>query len=162
MPSGSFPADFPELSRCYKIRQAYLTIPDNPLEVRVRQKKNVTAGHVDYYLTVKSRGSASRRTEITRQIGYEQFEDLWKLCADQQIEKTRRVYPIGHLRGIADELELEVDTFENHRFQISEIEFGSAHQLESFEPPSWFGQEVTDDERYINAWIATNGNPLHE
>jgi CYTH domain-containing protein len=37
------------------------------------------------------------------------------------------------------------------------VEFDSEEDLARFEPPPWFGPEVTDDLRYTNAHLAAYG-----
>ena len=39
---------------------------------------------------------------------------------------------------------------------LAEVEFDSADALATFEPPAWFGLEVTDDDAYTNASLAAN------
>ena len=48
----------------------------------------------------------------------------------------------------------EVDEFhgENEGLVMAEIELGS--EDETFERPSWLGEEVTGDKRYYNAYLA--------
>ena len=50
----------------------------------------------------------------------------------------------------------EVDEFygENRGLVIAEIELDS--ETESFEKPSWIGKEVTNDERFYNAYLSQN------
>jgi adenylate cyclase len=49
-----------------------------------------------------------------------------------------------------------VDEFygENSGLVIAEIELDS--ETESFEKPSWIGKEVTNDERFYNAYLSQN------
>jgi len=42
---------------------------------------------------------------------------------------------------------------------MAEVEFRSAEELAAFEPPDWFGRDVTDDNRYTNAALALSGLP---
>jgi adenylate cyclase len=68
--------------------------------------------------------------------------------------KTRHRIPFGiHL------IELDVFADELEGLVFAEVEFDSADALAAFEPPPWFGQEVTDDGRYTNASLALRGRP---
>jgi adenylate cyclase len=50
----------------------------------------------------------------------------------------------------------EVDVFsgENEGLIMAEIEL--LREDENFEKPNWLGQEVTNDERYYNAYLSKN------
>jgi CYTH domain-containing protein len=41
----------------------------------------------------------------------------------------------------------------------AEVEFSSVRESASFEPPEWFGADVTDDDRFKNKNLAVNGIP---
>ena len=41
----------------------------------------------------------------------------------------------------------------------AEVEFGSAAQSGSFQPPAWLGEELTGDDRYANRNLALAGKP---
>jgi adenylate cyclase len=68
--------------------------------------------------------------------------------------KTRMTAPLGSL-------ELEVDLFggDLDGLVLLEIEFSDETEAESFDPPAWFGREVTGDEAYLNESLATKGRP---
>jgi adenylate cyclase len=40
---------------------------------------------------------------------------------------------------------------------LVEVEFDSDEAMAGFDPPAWFGIEVTDDRRYTNAGLALDG-----
>jgi CYTH domain-containing protein len=42
---------------------------------------------------------------------------------------------------------------------VAEVEFESEAAADEFEPPDWFGPEVTDDPRYANRALAVDGVP---
>jgi adenylate cyclase len=42
---------------------------------------------------------------------------------------------------------------------LVEVEFDSDAAMARFEPPRWFGDDVTDDRRYTNAALALAGTP---
>jgi CYTH domain-containing protein len=152
---GVIPLEEPR--RKYELRQAYITDPYESYEVRVRKKINLNSCAIDYYLTVKSSGSAERRTQMECGLTQDQFGFLWEENPGRQIQKTRRVYPVS---GVEEDLEIELDSFHGFQLQIAEVEFSSESELEYFDPPDWFGKEVTGDKRYTNAWMAAHGKPL--
>jgi adenylate cyclase len=41
----------------------------------------------------------------------------------------------------------------------AEVEFDSVSDSEGFDPPPWFGDEITDDARYANQALAREGIP---
>jgi len=74
---------------------------------------------------------------------------LDSLCQQPIIEKVRNYVTVdGHL--------WEIDEFkgDNDGLVVAEIELDSPD--ERFEKPDWIGEEVTTDERYINACLVTN------
>jgi len=42
---------------------------------------------------------------------------------------------------------------------LVEVEFDSDDAADDFEPPDWFGDEVTEDNRYTNSSLARFGWP---
>ena len=135
-----------ELPVPYRIVQGYLTT--NPAAVRVRRRDD------DYFLTIKT-GSGLARHEIERQLAADEFEALWAVADSLRIEKRRYVLALSS--GHTAELDLFDGDLAGRR--IVEVEFDDDDSAEAFVPPDWFGREVTDDGRYTNAALATNGWP---
>jgi adenylate cyclase len=42
---------------------------------------------------------------------------------------------------------------------VVEVEFSTRQEAEEFEPPAWFGDELTGDPRWSNAALAAHGKP---
>jgi CYTH domain-containing protein len=128
-----------------RIRQAYLTI--DPVEVRIRSRAG--RGHE---LTVKSAGGLSR-VEVNVPLTSDQFDELWPLAL-RSIEKERTVLPLA-------DATVEVDVYSGalDGLVVAEVEFGSEAEARAFEPPQWFGVEVTDDGRFRNAALALADRP---
>jgi adenylate cyclase len=42
---------------------------------------------------------------------------------------------------------------------VAEVEFPDETTAAGFEPPAWFGRELTDDWRYANRSLASDGMP---
>ena len=59
------------------------------------------------------------------------------------------------------ELEIELDMFRGplEGLRIAEVEFADEDSADAFEPPPWFGEEVTGDRRFLNETLATEGVP---
>lgn len=136
--------------RCDRIEQGYLAATDDGVRVRVRKKGE------RHYLTVKH-GYGRSQTEAELEIEPPVFEALWPLTTGRRIVKQR--YYVSH----GDDT-LEIDVFEGALEGLlkAEVEFSSEDAAEAFEPPSWFGEEVTDDERYRNHSLAMHGLPVAE
>ncbi len=82
------------------------------------------------------------------------FARLWPLTEGRRIEKTRYVIP-------AEGLSIELDVFSGGLtgLFVAEVEFASETAADAFEPPEWFGAEVTDDARFKNQRLASEGAP---
>ncbi len=126
-----------------RIDQGYLAITDDGTEVRVRRWPGGQA------LTVKH-GAGEVRTEVELGLDEAQFDELWPLTAGARVHKERWVVPLG-------ELQVELDIFEGELegLRVAEVEFPDEDAAHAFEPPDWFGAEVTDDHRYANESLAT-------
>lgn len=127
-----------------QIAQGYLSsIAERTVRVRIKGEKA--------FLTIKGIGQQGgmSRFEWENQIPVDEAAELMKLCEKGKIEKTRYEIKFGnHI--------YEVDEFygENEGLIMAEIELQS--EDESFEKPDWLGEEVTNDERYYNAYLSKN------
>lgn len=139
-------ADMPELpDDGTRIRQGYLAV-DGDVQVRIRDREGRGRS-----LTVKG-GRGAVRAEVELAIGADRFEELWPLTAGRRIEKTRYVVPVD-----GADAELDVFAGDLSGLVLVEVELGSDEAMRDFEPPTWFGPEVTDDDRYSNASLAERG-----
>ena len=134
------------LPRPCRIVQGYLMTA--PAAVRVRSADG------QYTLTIKS-GSGLRRTEIERGLDAAEFDALWEVATDLRIDKRRHRIELGH--GAVAELDLFDGDLAGRR--LVEVEFADEVSAAAFEPPPWFGREVTADVRYTNAALARDGWP---
>jgi CYTH domain-containing protein/CHAD domain-containing protein len=134
-----------------RIEQGYVAIGERT-EVRLRR----VGGRMT--LTAK-RGHGETRAEHEVALYKEQFEALWPLTAGRRLVKTRRLVDLG-----ADGLEAEVDVYEGALAGLStvEVEFSSQQQSHLFQPPEWFGRELTGDPAYANQSLAAHGLPADE
>jgi len=142
--------DLPELkfSSTQRIRQGYLTAPNDSLEVRLRQIDN------QYLLTVKT-GEGLVRFEREISLNKSQYKKLWPLVRGEPLEKKRKSVLIEN--GLI----VEIDFFEGNLASLvmCEIEFSNENEANCFNPPNWFGKEVTTDKRYKNKSLVINGCP---
>ncbi|MDI6032317.1 CYTH domain-containing protein [Flavobacterium sp. LB2P84] len=126
------------------IAQGYLSsVPERTVRVRIKGDKG--------YLTIKgiSNDSGMSRFEWEKEIPVAEAKELLLLCEKGVIDKTRFEIKRGnHV--------FEVDEFygENEGLIVAEIELNS--ETETFEKPSWLGNEVTNNNRYYNAYLSTN------
>ena len=125
-----------------QIAQGYLSsLPERTVRVRIKGKKG--------FLTIKGIGQQGgmSRFEWENEIPLDEAQELLKLCEKGKIEKTR--YEIQSGKYV-----FEVDEFygENEGLIMAEIELES--ETDSFERPAWLGEEVTNDERYYNAYLS--------
>jgi adenylate cyclase len=130
------------------IEQGYLTLADAGAEVRLRRTDADAL-----VLTVKG-GTGRSRVEEELELDRSAFDSLWPLTEGRRIRKTRHVLP-------HDGLLIELDVFEGdlEGLIVAEVEFESDDAADSFDPPGWFGEEVTGDERYLNESLAVKGRP---
>ncbi len=129
-----------------EIRQGYLKPDENDREVRVRQKGD------KYYKTEKI-GHGLERAENEKEISQEEFEELWLQTASK-IEKTRYEIPVD---GGVVELDVYHGDLEGHA--VAEIELVGTDVKVDLTSLDWLGQEVTGENQYLNAELATNGWP---
>ncbi len=124
------------------IKQGFLnTDPERTVRIRVRDEKG--------YITVKglSDSSGIARFEWEREIPRSEALELLKLCEEGLLEKTRYEVEFGkHL--------FEVDEFhgQNDGLVVAEIEL--QNETDTFEKPSWLGEEVTGEVRYYNSQLS--------
>ena len=127
--------------KSYRIRQGYIAHDSGrTVRVRIRDDKG--------FLTIKGPSIVlGSRPEWEKEISLQEAEDLFPLCKPGSVDKTRWIVPAG-------ERCFEVDEFhgENAGLVMAEIELGSPD--EPFASPSWLGEEVTDDKRYYNGYLA--------
>jgi hypothetical protein len=73
----------------------------------------------------------------------------------RRLEKTRCLIP-----GSGD-LTIELDVYAGglSGLTVAEVEFGSEDAANAFQPPGWFGSEVTHVGRFKNQKLACHGAP---
>lgn len=124
----------------HHIEQGYLcTAP----VVRIRKEDNL------YYMTYKSKGMMVRE-EYNLPLTKESYEHLKPKADGIVISKTRYLIPYN------DALTIELDVFHDdyEGLWLAEVEFDSEEAANAFQPPAWFGEDVTFDGRYHNSTMS--------
>lgn len=130
-----------------KIRQGYVIVSQEGVELRLRHKKE------KYYQTIKM-GEGLARTEIEIELTQPQFDKMWPHTVGRRVDKTRYAIPVGGHTA-------ELDLFEGDLTGLTtvEVEFASVADSQAFTPPNWFGSDITEDKRYKNKNLAAGGIP---
>ena len=120
--------------------QGYIASGRRTVRVRISDERA--------WLTIKgpSQDGGLSRFEWEKEISVDEALSLLMLCGGGVIDKVRHIVPFaGH--------DFEVDVFNgaNEGLVLAEVELSS--EDESFERPSWLGQEVTGDIRYHNSML---------
>ena len=125
---------------CRKIEQGYLSTA--PV-VRIRRDNN------DYILTYKSKGMMIRE-EYNLPLTKESYEHMRPKADGILISKTRYLIPEK------DGLTIELDVFDApyEGLYLAEVEFSSEEQALSYNPPVWFGEDVTNSGKYHNSRLS--------
>jgi CYTH domain-containing protein len=124
------------------IDQGYLAANSDGVQVRLRR-----AGD-QFFLTYK-RGTGLTREEREVELTRTQFDQLWPGTEGHRLTKTRYDVPLG--KHIA---EIDVYHGKNSGLMVAEVEFDDEEQCKKFEPPDWFGKEVSGEARYSNVKLA--------
>ena len=126
--------------QCKKIAQGYICT--NPV-VRIRKSDD------EYYLTYKGKGLMARE-EYNLPLTQEGYEHMLPKIDGRLIEKSRYLIPLD------GKLTAELDIFEGNLAPliIVEVEFDSLDAANSFIPPEWFGEDVTESRKYHNSNLA--------
>jgi adenylate cyclase len=129
------------------LRQGYLAI-DGDVTVRVRIAPR------EAWLTIKAGGDGLTRTEVELAVTVDEAEQLWPSTEGRRVEKVRHRVPMDG--GVA-----EVDVFAGalDGLCLVEVEFDDEYDARAYEPPAWFGREVTGEAAWSNASLARYGRP---
>jgi len=130
--------ELPDLSKYdfHIMEQGYLNT--DPV-VRVRKEDET------YYLTYKGKGLLARE-EYNLPLNREAYYHLVEKSDGIIIRKKRYLIPF-------EKYTIELDVFDTpyENLIIAEVEFDSEEEATNFQPPEWFGEDVTMDRRYHNS-----------
>lgn len=129
-------------ARHFIIDQGYLATEPAGRQVRLRKSGKATS------LTFKV-GRGSHREEREIKMSPKQFATLWPGTAGRRLRKVRYEIPWKHVL-------IEVDIYRGRHagLVVAEVEFPDTASCRRFEPPWWFGREVTGEKRYSNVRLA--------
>lgn len=139
-----------------EIEKKYL-VSDVPFDLEKLEKKIIEQGYLNqkpvvrvrrsndkYYMTYKGEGLMARE-EYNLPLNEEAYNHLVSKCDGHIIKKTRYIIPIEN------DLVVELDVFDYPKgLVMAEVEFPDIETANSFNPPSWFIKEVTEDPKYHN------------
>jgi adenylate cyclase len=135
-----------DLGEGISLRQAYVAV-EGDVEVRVR------SDGTHHALTVKG-GAGLERDEVEVAIDATAFADLWRVAGARHLVKTRHRVDLD---GLTAELDLYAGALAG--LAVVEVEFASRQEAEAFDPPDWFGAELSGEAAWSNAALARNGAP---
>ena len=129
-----------EQYECKHIEQGYLNT--DPV-VRIRKSND------KYTLTYKGAGLMCRE-EYNLPLTKESYEHMRPKADGILISKTRYLIPEK------DGLTIELDVFDSpyEGLYLAEVEFSSEEQALSYNPPVWFGEDVTNSGKYHNSRLS--------
>ena len=129
-----------------EIERKYIpkTLPEN-----LAQYKHHKIEHNEYFLTYKGGGMMARE-EYNLPLNEKSYNHLLTKADGNIITKTRYYIPIHN--GLTAELDIFEGKFTN--MTLVEVEFSSIDKANSFNPPEWFGKDVTHDGRFHNSYLS--------
>lgn len=135
----------PDLKDCSvsHIEQGYTVVDDNGDEVRIRSVNG------SKFVRTTKKGNGLVRTESQKLISEKEFRKEWLATEGRRVYKDRYKLPWG-------DFVIEIDFYRGHRqgLVIAEVEFDDESKAMDFNPPIWFGNEVTYDPAYKNQNLA--------
>lgn len=126
---------------CRRIEQAYLCT--EPV-VRIRRQDE------EYYLTYKGRGLLARE-EYNLPLTKEAYRHLLKKSDGIILSKRRYLIPLKE-KGLTAELDVFEGAYQG--LVLAEVEFPTLEEAERFQPPAWFGRDVTLSGEYQNSLLS--------
>ncbi len=91
-------------------------------------------------------------------LSYEAYEHLKQKIDGRTIFKTRFIIPLS------DGLKVEIDKFKDFFDGVcfAEIEFKSEEQANSYKVPDWLGEDISNQKRVKNGYMAIYANDINE
>jgi len=135
----------PDEIKSYKhleLAQGYIST--SPV-IRIRRQDQT------YILTVKS-GGLIKREEFELELSEAQFTSLSKKTEGNMIEKTRYLIPDPSNTSYTIELDVFHGVFEG--LMYAEVEFPNEVECQKYNPPAFFGREVTNISVYQNSSLS--------
>ncbi|MBF0620755.1 MAG: CYTH domain-containing protein [Magnetococcales bacterium] len=129
------------IEKSAKIRQGFfLSIKDRAVRIRVKGKQG--------FITMKSESHGFTRKEFEYEIPVVDAEEILEtLCTKPIVEKTRNWVTYADKVWVIDDFHGA-----NNGLIMAEIELDS--EMEDVARPDWAGNEVSDNPRYYNVYLA--------
>lgn len=128
----------------HSIDQTYLAIEDGQ-ELRVRRITDLDTGEVTFTHTFKDGKGISRQ-----EIEYSISEGIYT----QMIDAVKAVPLVKErITGVWNGTTVEIDLYTQLELSVLEVEFDSLEEAESFNPPEWFGKDVSVEKQYSNKTV---------
>ena len=134
--------DYKNNAKAVDIKQAYLSVGEK-MAIRVRVEG------IQASINIKSKKSERVNYEFEYVIPLDEAQSLIRMSLYPIIEKTRHVIEYEGKTWEVDEFHAD-----NEGLTVAEIELDEENEL--FKKPSWLGEEVTSDYRYLNSHLAQN------
>ena len=146
----------------HEIEQGYLNTHPT---VRVRKEDD------NYYMTYKGAGTVAKE-EYNLPLNAESYAHMKEKCDGNIITKRRYIIPLNEdaftneetekdselSKAIKDKtMKIELDVFEGvfQGLVFAEVEFPSENAAVVYKPAGWFGQDVTEDRHFSNAYLSS-------
>ena len=136
--------------RILHIEQGYIARTSEGNVVRIRMIDS--AAEKSAVLCIKGRRGKNGAPEFEFEVPLRHAIELMRMCGSNIIKKWR--YEVEYKNHL-----FEIDEFLGHHEGLTVIEVELTHKDEPVELPDWIGEEVTNDSRYANAYMAEHGIP---
>ena len=137
-----------QCDRVHEIRQGYLLSEDSR-ELRIRR-----VGHRSRDEITVKKGEGVLRDELTIKVPRSETEHLWDATI-ARLEKTRYILDVLDSNQFAHLAELDIYKGDLEGLYVVEVEFEEeSMNFDEFQPPEWFGREVTNDPDFKNKQLA--------
>ncbi len=124
-----------------RIEQTYLAL-DGLQELRVRRIVDLATDAVHYTHTFKN-GHGLAREEVEYDISQGLYEQVIQAFGAIPLTKNRITAQWGGRT-------IEIDVYDQFQLTVLEVEFHSEEAALSFEPPAWFGKDISTEKQYSN------------
>ena len=139
-----------EIERKFLVKE----LPD----LNIYPHKRIVQGYISTDPVIRVRQMGDTYCVCLKSQGHmiqEQCDALWPKVENSPVEKTRYFISLDH------NLIAELDVYQGHLNGLLtvEVEFDSSVDAANFIPPSWFGEDITHDNRYKNNHLSVYGIP---
>lgn len=127
-----------------RIEQTYLAMDENQ-ELRVRRIKDIETGELTFTHTFK-KGNGLSREEIEYSISESIYEQMIEAFQAVPLTKNR-------ITAQWEGRVIEIDTYDQIKLSVLEVEFDSEEEAHAFISPEWFGKDISSERQYSNKTV---------